>query len=143
MLHMLVGSFHPTSDNKYHPILKVWNIVSRDAEQRRVSVVLYQTLCHASKFCIGAIFKNCAPGAALHGALGDCIVPPSITHLLPPPDWLLPELARVARLAEDAAKPAGGRTAGDASGLRHAHACVARFVAALDGWEQRGAVPAL
>ena len=139
MIHMLAGSFHQTSDNKYYPILRVWNIAGRDAEQPRVSVVLYQTLCRASSFCIAVLFKKCAPGAALHGALGGCIVPPAISHLLPPPDWLLPELARAAALAESQGGPAGG----GAAGLRYAHASVANFVAALDGWERRGAVPAL
>ncbi len=144
MIHMLGGAFHATSDNKYHPILKVWNIVSNDsdAQWRRVSVVLYQTLCHMSYFCISVIFKKCEPGAALHGTFGDCIVPPGISHLLPPPGWLVQELARVAGLARDGGMSAGERAPGDASALRYAHACVARFVAALDGWERQGAVPA-
>ena len=145
MVHMLGGTFHSTSDNKYYPILKVWNIVSHDAAQRRVSVVLYQTLCYASAFCISVMFKKCAPGARLHGAYRDCIVPPSISHRLPPPDWLVPELARVARLAEARGLSSPGRSgppSADGGGpFRYAHESMARFVAALDRWEEEGAIP--
>ncbi len=143
MIHMLSGTFHSTSDNKYYPILQVWNIVSKDAEQTRVSVVLYQTLCYASAFCISVLFKKCAPGAALHGTYHDCIVPPSISHRLPPPGWLLPELARVARLAKArqfSSNRTGSPPADGGGPFRYAHAYMARFVAALDRWEHDGAI---
>jgi hypothetical protein len=142
MIHMLGGTFHSTSDNKYYLILKVWNIVSKDAAQRRVSVVLYQTLCYASKFCISVVFKKCAPGAALHGTYKDCIVPPSINHRLPPPDWLVPELARVARLAKDGKMSLQEMAFGDNSTFRYAHEYMATFVKALDRWEQQGTIAA-
>ena len=142
MIHMLGGTFHSTSDNKYYPILKVWNIVSKDAAQRRVSVVLYQSLCYSSKFCISVIFKKCAPGARLHRTYRDCIIPQALAFRLPPPSWLPRELARVAAL-----ETLGGRVSleemafGDGKTFRYAHDYVRHFVRALDSWEQRGEIP--
>ena len=135
MIHMIFGAFHSTSDNKYYPILKVWNIISKDAERQRVSVVLYHTLCYASEFCISVIFKKCPPGAALHKTYRDCIIPPDIRHRLPPPDWLSPELARVAKLATDGTRPKNENV-----GPPYAHKYMRHFVAALDRWEQEGAI---
>jgi hypothetical protein len=143
MIHMLGGTFHATSDNKYFPILGVWNIVSKGPEARpRVSVVLYQTLCYETAFCISVLFQKCAPGATLHGAFKDCLVPPSIRHRLPPPGWLLQELARAAALAE-ARRPQTNRSGAppaDGGPFLYAHACMASLVAALDRWERDGAI---
>ena len=136
MVQMLGGAFHPTSDNKYYPILKIWNIVSNDAApQRRVSIVLYQTLCYASKFCISVVFKKCAPGAKLHRTYRDCVIPDTFQYDLPPDGWLVSELARVGRLATKGVASAVKRKC-----LRYPDEYMANFVRALDRWEQLGSV---
>ncbi len=137
MIQMLCGTFHATSDNKYYPILKVWNIVSKGPKQLRVSIVLNQTLCYASKFCISVVFKKGAPGAKLHGTYKDCIIPQTLNYCLPPDGWLLRELARVGR-----AETRGVASAVKRRCLRYAHAYMANFVRELDRWEQQGATAA-
>ncbi len=140
MIHMLGGTFHSSSDNKYYPILRVWNIISKDGKERRVSVVLYQTLCYSTIFCISVIFKKCAPSAPLHQAYRDCIIPPSISHRLPPPDWLVLELRRVAKVVKEGNVSAQKSAFKEESSYEYAQNYMASFVTALDRWEQMGAI---
>ena len=98
MIHLLGGTFHSTSNNKYYPILRVYNVVTRKKDKRprnRTSFVIYQSLCYPDTFCISIVFKKCLPTARLHWKNHDCIIPYILYNADPSQDWFLSELARI------------------------------------------------
>ena len=134
MIHLLGGTFHPTSDNKYYPILKVYNVVlksEKDQPRQRISFVIYQSLCFPDTFCINIAFKKCPPNFRLHWQYEDCIVPFTLFYVDPPKDWLLSELARISNVENVTRQK---------KIYKYAHDYMANLMHALKRWVKKGRV---
>ena len=135
MTHILGNTFMESSNNKYHDILGVHNIVDKSksaTESNRVSVVLYQSLCFPTKFCIGVLFKKCPRTARLHPRYQDCIVPHGVSYLYPPAGWLVGELAA------KAAQP--NLTWSQQNDFSYNHKYMVTLLGMLEAWEAKGMI---
>ena len=76
--------------------------------------------------------RRCGPSDRPHHAYGDCVIPDALDYLLPPPGWLLAELAKAAAASSES--PA------DKYFTPYHRDYVAALVSALSRWEETGEI---